>query len=157
TNFHMLEPDKVQFVGLGNYLRFLTDLDAWSGLAGSLGYFLITVPIELVVALALAAIFSSARLRGKSFLRPLLFMPSILPILSIFLIYTGLVNPYTGWINRLIMEPLGLPPVAAGIQSYYFLLTMMSLWGIGPGFLIMYGAMQVIPPELHEAARVDGA
>jgi len=57
------------------------------------------------------------------------------------------------------MTPLGLPPVPGpyNSSSYNILLTMMALWSIGPGFLIMYGAMQAIPREIIEAARVDGA
>ena len=50
TNFDMLNPDKATFVGLQNYIRFATDLDAWSSLVGSLGYFMTTVPLELLVA-----------------------------------------------------------------------------------------------------------
>ena len=157
TNFSMFKPDEVQFIGLANYLHFLTDLDAWSSLVGSLGYFATTVPLELLLALGLAAIFSSARLRGKAFLRPVIFMPAIIPVTAIIFIYFGFVNPQTGWLNRLIMQPLGLPPVGQGASSFSFLLMLLSLWSIGPGFLIMYGAMQGIPRELHEAARVDGA
>ncbi len=142
-----------------NYIRFLTGIDAWSSLAGSLGYFLLTVPLELIVALALAAVFSSDRVRGKAILRPLFFMPSIIPAGAIFFIWLGFVDPSSGWLNRLIMTPLGLPPVPGPYNSSSFniLLTLMALWSIGPGFLIMYGAMQAIPREIIEAARVDGA
>lgn len=157
TDFHFLTPDDIHFIGLENYVHFLTDLNAWAYLAGSLGYFLTTVPLTLLAALAVAVLFSSARLRGKSLLRPMIFMTSIIPAGAIMFIYLGLVDPQIGWLNRLIMQPLGLPPVAQGASSYSFLLTLMSLWSIGPGFLIMYGAIQGIPKELHEAARVDGA
>src|SRR3954468_3832073 len=44
TNFNMMNPKGTTFIGLGNYLHFLTDLQAWSGLFGSLGYFITTVP-----------------------------------------------------------------------------------------------------------------
>ncbi|GEM_PF-368129 len=159
TDFYMITPDEVRFVGLANYVRFLTDIEAWSSLAGSLGYFLLTVPLELIAALALAAIFSSDRVRGKAVLRPLFFMPSIIPAGAIFFIWLGFVDPSSGWLNRLIMTPLGLPPVPGpyNAASFNILLTLMALWSIGPGFLIMYGAMQAIPREIIEAARVDGA
>lgn len=159
TDFYMITPEQVKFVGLQNYVRFLTDIDAWSSLAGSLGYFVLTVPLELIVALALAAVFSSDRVRGKAILRPLFFMPSIIPAGAIFFIWLGFVDPSSGWLNRLIMTPLGLPPVPGPYNSSSFniLLTLMALWSIGPGFLIMYGAMQAIPREIIEAARVDGA
>lgn len=157
TNFDMLHPQDTRFIGLENYWHALTDLNAWSSMAGSLGYFTLTVPLELFAALALAAFFSSARLRAKGFLRPLFFMPSIIPAAAIFSIWLGFVDPYAGWLNRLIMEPLGMPPVTMGAGTFTLLLTIMALWSIGPGFFIIYGAMQSIPKELHEAARVDGA
>ncbi len=159
TDFYMLTPEETSFVGLENYLRVLGDIDAGSSLSGSLGYFLFTVPIQLFAALALAAVFSSNRVRAKSFLRPLFFMPSIIPAGAILFIYLGFVDPGSGWLNRLIMEPLGLPPVPGPFtgMSFSILLGLMAMWSIGPGFLIMYGAMQAIPGEIIEAARVDGA
>src|SRR5688572_15188384 len=59
TDFHMLTPEETRFVGLENYLRFFRDTQAGASLFGSLGYFLLTVPLEMIVALALAAIFTS--------------------------------------------------------------------------------------------------
>jgi multiple sugar transport system permease protein len=158
SNFNMLKPTEAQFIGLANYGHVFVDLKAWTNMAGSLGYFILTVPIELLVALALAAIFSSGRLRAKGIFRPLFFMPSIIPAGAIYMIWIGFVDPYTGWLNKLVMEPLGLPPVAMSFGQFPPLfLTIMALWSIGPGFLIMHGAMQGVPKELHEAARVDGA
>lgn len=159
TDFYMLTPEETKFVGLDNYLRVLGDIDAGSSMSGSLGYFLFTVPIQLFLALTLAAVFSSDRVRAKSFLRPLFFMPSIIPAGAILFIYLGFVDPGNGWLNRLIMEPLGLPPVPGPFtgMSFSILLGLMAMWSIGPGFLIMYGAMQAIPREIIEAARVDGA
>jgi multiple sugar transport system permease protein len=159
TNFYMMTPESTQFIGFENYVRFLSDIEAWSSLAGSLGYFLLTVPVELLAALSLATIFSSDRVKGKGLLRPLFFMPSIIPAVAIYSVWLGFVDPSSGWLNRLIMTPLGLPPIPGpyNSSSYSILLTMMALWSIGPGFLIMYGAMQAIPKEIIEAARVDGA
>ena len=58
-----------------------------------------------------------------------------------------MVDPGSDWINRLITQPLGLPPAGVGVDGG----TMMALWSIGPGFLIMYGAMQGVSQELHES------
>lgn len=154
TNFHMLRPEQTTFIGLENYRWALTDQGVYGNLLGSLGYFLMTVPLEVIAALALAAVFSSERLFGKSLMRPLFFMPSIIPAGAIFFIWIGFVDARSGWLNRLIMDPLGLPPVPV---SYSMAMILFALWSIGPGFLIMYGAMQAIPKEIIEAARVDGA
>ena len=157
TDYNILSLRKATFVGLENYIHFATDLNAWSALVGSLGYFLTTVPLELVVALGLAAILSSQRVLLKPVWRLVIFIPSIIPAAAIYSIWLGFINPTSGWLSRLILTPLGFPPFVEGSGGVPFLGTIMALWSIGPGFLIMYGAMLSIPNELYEAARIDGA
>ena len=149
TDFQMLSPETTKFVGLENYLRFFRDSAAGASLFGSLGYFLLTVPLEMIVALALAAVFTSERLQNKRISQTLIFMTSIIPSTSIFFIFLGSLE----YADRLIFTPLNLPP----IQGFDLLLPFMALWSIGPGFLIMYSAMQSVSKEIYEAARVDGA
>jgi ABC-type sugar transport system permease subunit len=154
TNFQMLNPENTRFIGLANYLTFFKDKEAGASLFGSISYFVLSVPLEMGVALGLAALFCSDRLRGKRIMRTLFFMPSIIPAAAIFLIIFGLTSPNSGWIDRLIITPLHLSH-ALPLDNLFPII--LSLWTIGPGFLIMLGAMQAIPKELYEAARVDGA
>ena len=154
TDFHMLQPNQIHFIGLQNYLTFLKDSRAGSSLFRSVSYFITTVPIEMIVALLLAAVFSSERLRGKRPLRTLFFMPSIIPAVSISIVILGLANPTTGWLSLYVLNPLHLPPISERGTLYPIIL---ALWTIGPGFLIMLGAMLTVPREVYEAARVDGA
>ena len=157
TNFILVDPQATSFVGLDNYIHFATDLDAWSGLVGSLGYFLTTVPLELLVALGMAAILSSKRVKLKPVWRLVIFLPSIIPAAAVYSVWLGFVNPSSGWLDRLILTPLGMPPIAQGGGDVPYLTTIMALWSIGPGFLIMYGAMLSVPKDLYDSARVDGA
>ena len=157
TNFNMLNPGETTFIGLQNYIRFATDLDAWSNLVGSLWYFITTVPLGLLVALIMATVLSNQSVRLKALWRLVIFTPSIIPAAAIFSIWLGFVDPSSGWLNRLILAPLGLPPLAQGSGGVPYLTTIMALWSIGPGFLIMYGAMLSVPKDLYDAARVDGA
>jgi len=150
TDFMMLEPENTRFIGLANYVTFFSDEAAGSSLFGSISYFILSVPLEMVLAMALAAIFCSDRLRGKRIMRTLFFMPSIIPAIAIFIIISGLIDPNTGWLIRLFHLSPSTP-------LYNLFPIILSLWTIGPGFLIMLGAMQAIPKELYEAARVDGA
>ncbi len=152
TNFHMLEPEQTHFIGLTNYVNILHDQQAGANLFASIGNFLFVVPVQMIAALALASIFASERLRGKLILRTLFFLPSIIPALGIFVIIGGLTDPGSGWLNRLL-APLNLPPV----QFFFIFPILLSLWSIGPSFLIMLGAIQGVPKEVYEAARVDGA
>jgi len=149
TNFHMLTPEATKFIGVENYLHFFRDAEAGANLFGSLSYFLLTVPLEMVVALVLAAIFTSERLKNKRLSQTLIFMTSIIPATSIFFIFLGSLQ----YADQLIFAPLNLPP----IQGFGLLLPFMTLWSIGPGFLIIYSAMESVSPEIYEAARVDGA
>ena len=150
TSFHMLEPEKTRFIGLANYLTFFKDSAAGASLFGSISYFLLSVPLEMVVALLLAAVFTSDRLHGKRIMRVLFFMPSIIPAIAIFIIISGLTDPNSGWIIRFF-------PWSKSLPLDIFFPVILSLWTIGPGFLIMLAAMQAVPKELYEAARVDGA
>jgi ABC-type sugar transport system permease subunit len=149
TNFHMLTPESTKFIGLENYLHFFRDTEAGANLYGSLSYFLLTVPLEMVGALLLAAVFTSERLKNRRLSQTLIFMTSIIPATSIFFIFLGSLQ----YADQLIFRPLNLPP----IQGFGLLLPFMTLWSIGPGFLIIYSAMQSVPREIYEAARVDGA
>jgi ABC-type sugar transport system permease subunit len=149
TDFQMLRPRETEFIGLANYARFLGDTIAGANLFGSFSYFLLTVPLEMIVAFILAAIFSSPRLKYKKLLSTLIFMTCVIPAASIFFIFLGSLD----YAQRLIFEPMNLPP----IEGFGLLIPFMALWSIGPGFLIMYGAMESIPNEIYEAARVDGA
>src|SRR5512145_158118 len=148
TDFKMLSPGSTKFVGLENYAHLFRDSAAGASLFGSLGYFLVTVPLEMVVALALAAIFTSERIINKRLSQTLIFMTSIIPATSIFFIFQGTLE----YANRLYFKPMDMP-----LQGNGLLLPFITLWSIGPGFLIMYSAMQSISKEIYEAARVDGA
>ncbi|HET6821843.1 MAG TPA: sugar ABC transporter permease [Anaerolineales bacterium] len=149
TDFKMLTPEATQFIGLENYVRLLRDPVASANLFASIRYFLLTIPLQLVVALLLAAVFTSERLKNKRFSQTLIFMTSIIPATSVFFIFLGSLQ----YAERLILTPLNLPP----IQGFDLFLPFMSLWSIGPGFLILYSAMVSVPKETYEAARVDGA
>lgn len=153
TNFFMLEPEQTQFIGLQNYLTILKDSSAGASLFGSLGNFIFVVPLEMAASLALAVIMSSARLRNKLILRTLFFLPSIIPAIAILGIINGVADPRFGWINRFILEPLNLP--SSGLGALFPV--VLALWSIGPTFIILLSAVQSIPNEIIEAARVDGA
>ncbi len=159
TNFYMLTPEETSFVALENYLQIFHDQAAGYVLFETIGMAFFTVPIQLGASIILAALLSSPRLKAKTATRTLFFLPSIIPSVAVFFMWIGFVNPSTGWLNRLILEPLGL----TGFNNVYsegaiaMLFAFSSLWSIGPGMLIVLGAMMSLPPEIQEAARVDGA
>ncbi len=159
TDFNMLKPQDISFIGLQNYAVLVRDETMWSVLVGTIGLAVITVPLQLLFALLLAALLSNESIIGRNFYRTLIFLPSIIPGIAVFSVWFGFVDPTNGWLNQLIMEPLGLPPYPGpnSESGRNLLLILLSLWNIGPAFLILSGAMMGVPKELYEAARVDGA
>jgi multiple sugar transport system permease protein len=159
TNFNMLRPDETSFIGLDNFAHILRDQGVGFSFFSTLSQALLSVPLQLLASLGLAALLNHDRLRRKTLLRTLFFLPSIIPAAAIISMWLGFLDPTTGWFNRLALGPFRLP-VFAGVRSEAALnlfLAISALWSIGPGLLIMLGAMQGVPQELYEAARVDGA
>lgn len=159
TDFYMLDPGATRFIGLENYLHVWRDPAVGYILFETLAMALGAVPSQMIASLALASLLSNPRLKGRTLLRTLFFLPSIIPSVAILFIWLGFVQPGTGWLEKLVIQPLGL----TGFNDIYsqgavsLLFAINSLWSIGPGMLIMLAAFQGLPPEIEEAARVDGA
>ena len=159
TDFHLLTPDQMQLVGLGNYRIIFRDEQAVTVLWQTVKLALVIIPLQTFASIFVAALLSSQKLLAKNTMRTLFFLPSIIPAFAAALMWQGYVSPATGWLNRLILGPLGLETLnhfySRGTSQPLFILS--SLWTIGPGILIMMGAMQGISSEIYEAARIDGA
>ena len=159
TDFHMLKPEEVQYIGLDNYVRLFRDDAVGYLLFETISLAITTIPLQLVASISLAALLNSRRLKASTNIRTLFFLPSIIPGVAIAFMWLGFADPATGWLNRFILQPLGL----TGFSNVYsdaaiaLLFTISSLWGIGPGMMIILGAMQGVPSEIMEAAQVDGA
>jgi multiple sugar transport system permease protein len=155
TNFFFLEPDKIAFVGLTNYVNLLKDPNLGSALAGTFKLALVVIPLQTGAAILLASLLSNRTLRMRDTLRVLFFLPSILPSVAAMFMWAGFIDPHTGWLYPLLLNPLGLSKIVQ--IDYPMLLILATFWSIGPGFLIMIGAMQGIPEDIYEAVLVDGA
>jgi len=159
TDYYLLEPDEIQFVGLKNYVDGLKDPQVPLMLWRTVSAALILIPLQTAVSIFFAALLSSEKLLMKNTMRALFFLPSIIPAAAATFMWQGFVNPGSGWLNRIILNPLGLEQlnIFAGRNGGQALFILGSLWMIGPGMLIIMGAMQGIPTEILEAAWVDGA
>jgi multiple sugar transport system permease protein len=159
TNYMLLEPKNIQFSGIENYLKIFKDPDVGHVLWQTVSLGLMIIPFQTFASVLLATILSYKKLLMKNTIRSLFFLPSIIPSAAAMYVTQGFINPSKGWLNQLILGPIGL----ASLNHLYsrnggqtlFILT--SLWAIGPGFLIILSALQHIPTEIHEAAQIDGA
>ena len=158
TDFDLRRPDEVQFVGLANYAQLLRDPNVLQSLSVTLRFAIITVPPTIALAVGLAVLLNSPRLFGRRGFRTLFYMPTQIPLVASTLIWAGVLNAETGWVNGLlgfvgVSGPDWLNDPVWVLPS----LGIVGLWGIGAMMLIALAGIQSIPTELYDAAKVDGA
>ena len=160
TNMYLLEPFQFKFIGLKNYIDLFADPRLGAAFLGTIKSALILIPIQVLAAVALASLLSGQKLALQKHLAAVVLPAQHHRNVSGLSHVAGLHQPGTGWLYPLFLNPLGLAKYVdflAVVDAFSFVKLLSSLWSIGPGFLIMMGAMQGIPPEIYEAAMVDGA
>jgi ABC-type sugar transport system permease subunit len=158
TNFDLVHPDTVRFVGLDNYERLASDPTVASSLIATIKFALITIPLTMVSSLGFAVLLNHPKLAFKSALRALVYLPVMIPLVASTLVWIGFLNTDTGWLNG-ILGAIGLPrPDWINSQTWiYPALSIIGLWSIGNFMIINLAGLQSVPTELYEAARMDGA
>ncbi|WP_242025538.1 sugar ABC transporter permease [Leptolyngbya sp. FACHB-36] len=146
-----------RFTGLKNFARMASDERVWIALQNTAQYVAIVVPIQTILALALALILNT-QIRGKSWFRVAFFLPTVTSSAVLTLIFmwiynsNGLLNAVLSLLSLPTYNWLGDPAVALkGIM-------IMNIWSTAPLFMVIYlAALQDIPESLYEAATIDGA
>lgn len=158
TDFDLIRPDAVRFVGLDNYARMASDPNVIKSLIVTFRFAIIAIPLTMFASLGFALLLNSPRLIGRNVLRTLVYMPIQIPLVASTLVWIGFLNPETGWLNG-ILDFVGLPgPDWLNSEAWvYPALSLIGLWGIGNFMLINLAGLQSVPTELYEAARIDGA
>jgi multiple sugar transport system permease protein len=122
-------------------------------------FLLLSIPISLALALGLAVAMNQ-KIFGERMFRTLYYIPTILPIAALALIWLWLFNPDYGLIN-FVLERFGFPGNIAWLQDPVLVkpaLIIMLIWrGLGYQVLIYVAGLQGVPSQLYEAAEIDGA
>lgn len=164
-NFNPAVPDEAYFVGFANWRRaLLEDKEVFKSFVRTIHFSAISLPINLGFALFVALLMNSKRVIGKNLYRTLFYMPVMIPVVAVVLIWNGVLNEQTGWINIIIENLTGIQATGtegirwlANPQLVYYAYTMFGLWGIGNAMIIFLAGLQGVPTELYEAAEIDGA
>lgn len=145
------------FTGLANLRRLLSDPFFLASLRASLLFALFAVPLRIGAATVLGIALARDH-RGARWQRVLVWLPTVLPEITLSLAFLWLFNPLYGPVNG-ILGSLGLPqPVwLASPWGARWAIVIMMLFPIGEAFLVVLAARRDLSGELHEAAAVDGA
>ncbi|HVZ79865.1 MAG TPA: sugar ABC transporter permease [bacterium] len=148
---------KPVFIGLGNYVDLFTDEVYWHSVYNTFYYAAFLLPLSTLVALVLALLLN-ADIRGKGVYRSIFFLPSIIPMISMAILWLWIFNPKFGLLNYALalfgidgpswlQDPLWTKPA----------FILMGVWTVGNAVVIYLAALQDVPPSLYEAADIDGA
>jgi sn-glycerol 3-phosphate transport system permease protein len=149
---------EAEFIGLDNYRYMLTDDTFWQVLSNNLWYALVTIPVSIALAIAMA-LWVNGKLAGRGFIRMAYFAPTVLPLIAVANIWMFFYTPGFGLIDQ-IRGLFGLPDVnwLGNPDLVLGSVIVVAIWKEAGFFMIFYlAALQSIPPSLKEAADIEGA
>ncbi len=146
------------FVGLENYELMLEDEVFWKVVGNNLWFALGTIPASIALAL-LMAVWVNGRLPARGLVRMAYFTPTILPMIAVANIWLFFYTPEIGLVDQVLRffgvsgkNWLGDPDTVLACTI------IMTIWKESGFFMIFYlAALQSLPPELEEAAKLEGA
>jgi len=147
-----------EFVGLENYQRLFDDPTFWLVAKNNLLYAGVTIPVSILLALAMA-LWANAKIPARSFVRTAYFTPTVLPMIAAANLWLFFYTPGFG-----VLDQIGALFGAASVnwlgqpETALWAVCVVTIWKEAGFFMIFYlAALQTIPPDLREAAQIEGA
>jgi multiple sugar transport system permease protein len=157
TDYSPISSHGFRFLGLTNYARALHDAAFWSALGNTATFVIGTIPFTTLLALALALAVQPA-FRGRTVFRVGFFLPSVVSVVVLSLVFKGLYAP-NGSLNGLL-KTVGLPTPSWLLDPTTALPAIMAMdvWSASGYYMVIFLAgLEAIPRELYDAARLEGA
>jgi multiple sugar transport system permease protein len=159
-DYNLARPKDTEFVGLGNYIELFQDDRFLATLPNTLYWVAFCLVFQCVIGF-LCAVLLSKDFRGRGFARTVSLLPWVMPMILITLMWKWMYDGNYGIINDIMMKIGLIDSYKAWLSSPTTALTAVAIvktWQGIPFFAIMIlAALQTIPDEIYEAARVDGA
>jgi raffinose/stachyose/melibiose transport system permease protein len=149
-----------RYVGASNYVAALHDQVWWQSLEHGLLFAAVALTVMDGLGLVLA-LGVDQKIRGQSVYRVLFYLPPVLSGIVVAIVWKWLYQPYGGPVDELL-KAIGLPHLQHAWlgdgSTALWAVSIASVWaGVGTPFLLFLAALQNVPEELRDAARVDGA
>lgn len=158
TDANLLALNNVHFNGFVNFAEAFGDSYLWNAFLNTLEFVVKVVPLQLCASLGLALILNT-KIRCNTFFRWAFFCPVMLSLAVTSFLWMNLLNEQEGLINA-ILENLGFSrqPFLESPKQAMNVIVFISAWqGAGYQMLIFLSGLKNIPPEIYEAASIDGA
>jgi ABC-type sugar transport system permease subunit len=159
-NVNYLSPPVGSFAGISNYKEMFTDNLFVPSLVRTLAFTVVSVAIELVAGLALALALDKP-FRGRALARAAVFIPWAVPTVVSAELWKTMFDPRQGFVNYTLTAlhlPLGHTTWLDGQWTAWIAIFIADAWKNVPFMaIILLAGLQVIPRDMYEAARIDGA
>lgn len=150
---------QTRFVGWENFVTLMSDTSYWSSLANTFLFFLMKLPFEIPVAMFLAVLLSK-KLRGAGFFRAMYYMPHVISVAITALVFTNMFSYFgfiNGWLQNLHISELPIEWFGTKFKAM-FVLVLADTWrSFGVNVMYFMAAIQNVPEDVYEAAKIDGA
>jgi multiple sugar transport system permease protein len=147
-----------EFVGLANYIALFRDPEFWLVFGNTAVYTFVTVPVNMVLALAVAY-FLEQKVFGKRFLRAAFFTPVVVSAVAAAVIWRWVFDPNLGLMNA-ILQGIGFGAVNWTTEGSAAMaaLIIVGVWKtFGVNMILFAAGLSAIPQQYYEAAEIDGA
>jgi multiple sugar transport system permease protein len=156
TQYNVIKAPKL--VGLGNYVALLQDKTYLTSLWNSLYMVVFGVTITTIVTILVSILLNNRKIKGLSVFRVIFFIPTLVPVVIVAVLWVWILQPQSGLINSLlgifgIAGPGWIASPAWAKPSFI----LIMLWGAGGSIIIYLAGLQDIPEALYESAVLEGA
>jgi len=158
VEYQILRPEESEFVGLQHFRMLFEYSLFWTSIRNTLVYAAVFYVCMVPLALFISACLTSVT-RGRNFYQFVIFLPVVVSLVAISLLFKMLMNPQLGQLNE-ILRAVGLPPsqFLTSHKSALFSVIGVDIWkALGFYVVILTAGMLNIPEEMYDAAKVDGA
>ena len=148
-----------EFVGLKNFLTFFTQKNTSVAIGHTFIYAFGTCGAKVILGLVLAVLFSSRHMKSQTYLKSLIYFPTMLSSVAVGITFTALMHPSKGLFNQVLMA-LGMGKInwLTDGSKALFSVMFVDVWkGIGVSTVIYLAGLGAVPRDYYEAAQLDGA
>ncbi|MES2337942.1 MAG: sugar ABC transporter permease [Pseudomonadota bacterium] len=157
--YALADLSNLRFVGLDNYARLLGNPLFWRAMGNTVWFVVFGVPLTVALSLAAAILLDAKTLRWKPVWRVALFAPYVTTLVATAVVWRYLLHTRYGLVNY-VLGGIGVGPIdwlGSPTASLPAILIFVAWKTFGYNMVIFLAALQTVPQELHEAARIDGA
>lgn len=158
TDYYFLDKGQCKFIGMDNFTKIIADTYFRQAIYNTVKFTIMAVLIEIILGLAMALFINNIK-RGKRIIRTLVLLPTLLPPVTVALVWQIMFSNNYGIINE-VLNKMGISSVnwLMDVKTAFYAILTIDVWQYAPFvFLLIYAALQSVPQGQYEAAKIDGA